>query len=263
MLLVDARYQPAFAALELNSFDSVLRHFGGDKLPANTAVRVRTRELAVPGQPTVAVYYKQYEYRPASWAFLGRRSKARREFENYAAMEDLALACAQRIACGESRDAIGRLRRAFIITRAIPDAVSLLDFLTRPSQAPVGQPARTAIRQQLAQLTRASHAGGFFHSDLYWRNVLISGGPAGPPKVWWIDSPRGLRDTWSPWRDRRRIKDLAALDKAASCHCRRGERAAFVAEYLGKSRLDAEARQFIREVLAYRQHRWPEDWNER
>src|SRR5437762_9771697 len=35
------------------------------------------------------------------------------------------------IACGEQRDGLGRLRRAFILTRAIPGAMTLPDFVQK------------------------------------------------------------------------------------------------------------------------------------
>lgn len=269
MLVVDPRHQTAFAALDLSSFAAVVAHFKGDSFPAKTQVRIRPQTMTPPGHAPVEVYYKQYNYRPASWGFLARRSKARREFDNYATMEHLGIRCAERVACGELRDSVGRLQRAFIVTRAIPGALNLIDFVTKHdgSKKDATTPElRRHLRRQLAALTRASHDGGFFHNDLYWRNVLVTAQPAAPPaeaKVWWIDSPRGQTDRWSPWRRRRRVKDLAALDKAASTHCRRSERAAFVAEYLGKPRLDDEAREWIRETLAYRQQRWPEDWHGR
>jgi hypothetical protein len=59
------------------------------------------------------------------------------------------------------------------------------------------------------------------------------------------------------------LKDLASLDKSAAKYCSRSERAAFIKEYLGKQRLDIEAKQLSRTALAYRKQRWPEDWNER
>jgi hypothetical protein len=178
-------------------------------------------------------------------------------------MERLGIACAERIACGENRDALGRLRRAFIVTRAIPDAANLKDFVANHCSKPGSQSLRNSLRRQLAALTRASHAGGFFHNDLYWRNVLVSWHPPAEPEVWWIDSPRGQLRDGSSWRRRRILKDLAALDKTASQQCRRAERAAFAAEYLGRPRLDPEVRQLIRDALAYRKQRWPEDWHGR
>ena len=254
-----------FATLGLNSFDSIVAFFGGNEVARKTTVLVKPAMLDLPDQPPVEVFYKQYEHHPPSMKFIGRPSKARCEFRNYDVFNRLGLACAEKIACGEQRDWLGRLRRAFIITRAIPESSTLLDFL--PGHFPdrstmASRTVRDALCRQLAGMLRRIHLDGFFHNDIYWRNILVTWQPPAEPRLWWIDCPRGQSDRWSPLRHRRRLKDLASLDKSAARFCTRGERVAFIKEYLGKARLDAEARKLIREALAYRRQRWPEDWNE-
>jgi hypothetical protein len=234
-------------------------------VPASATDRVilEPRTLALPGAAPLAVFCKHYVYRRPAWKFVARRSKARCEYDNYAVFARLGIACAQRIACGESRDGLGRLRRAFILTRAIPDALTLPEFLARhcPTRhTAAAREIRQALRRQLADMTRRAHRAGFFHHDLVWRNVLVTWQPPAPPRLWWIDCPRGRFDRWSPWRRRRQWKDLASLDKSAARLCSRGERLAFVQEYLGKKRLDPASRRLVRRTLAYRKVRWPEDW---
>ncbi len=265
MLAINTDYRRAFADLELNAFDSIVDFFGGDQLPRQTAVLVKRETFPLPDGKTLSVFYKQYEHRPPSWRFFGRLSKARCEFANYAVFNRLGIRCAEPLACGERRDGLGRLRRAFIITRAVPEALNLADFLKKhcPNRASAsGRKLRDALRRQLAAMTQQIHRAGFFHHDLVWRNVLVSWPPGAEPQICWIDCPRGRFDRWSPWRDRRRLKDLASLDKSAATHCTRGERVAFVKEYLGASRLEPGVKQLIRDALAYRQRRWPEDWHE-
>lgn len=265
MLAIDAHYRKTFADLGLNSFNSIVAFFGAARPPRKTTVIVKPQVLEPPGQPALPVFFKIYEHSPAAWAFFGRASKARCEFENYEVFNRLGIPCAARIACGEERDAIGRLRRAFIITRAIPDALNAVEFFKErlPSRSTPAQRAiRAGLLRQLAQMTATIHSAGFFHHDLVWRNILVAPQSSGEPALWWIDCPRGQFDRWSPWRERRRLKDLASLDKSASKHCSRGERLAFIKHYLGKPRLDAEARKLIRRTLNYRRQRWPEDWNE-
>ena len=226
---------------------------------------VKPDRLEVHGHSHVEVFYKQYEHRSPSLKFIGRPSKARCEFRNYDAFAALGLACAEKIACGEQRDWMGRLRRAFIITRTVADALCFGDFLTQRCQNRSARHARNTrarLFRLLAGMTRKIHDASFFHNDLYWRNILVTWDQAGDPKIWWIDCPRGHFDRWSPWRRRRQLKDLASLDKSAAKFCTRGERVTFIKEYLGKNRLDAEARKLIRDTLAYRQQKWPEDWNE-
>src|SRR5262245_5932145 len=125
MLLIDESCRAAFAAIGLTSFESVVGLFEGGDPPDPRSVLVKEQSLKPPGQPELAVFYKRYEHGSGSWRFFGRASKAKREFENYAVFARLDVPCAQRLACGEQRDALGRLRRAFIITRAIPGALNL------------------------------------------------------------------------------------------------------------------------------------------
>jgi tRNA A-37 threonylcarbamoyl transferase component Bud32 len=264
MLLIEESCRAAFAAIGLTSFESIITLFEGCHSSNATRVLVKQQTLEPPGHPAMTVFYKRYEHGSGSWKFLGRASKARREFENYAVFARLNVACAQRLVCGEQRDGIGRLRRAFIITRAIPGALQLIDFVAKhcpKRSASASRTLRSTLCRQLADMTRRIHDDGFFHHDLVWRNILVTVQPPAGPELWWIDCPRGRFDSWSPWRQRRRLRDLASLDKSASKYCSRGERVAFIKHYLRKPKLDAEAKQLIREALEYRRRRWPEDWN--
>ncbi len=81
--------------------------------------------------------------------------------------------------------------------------------------------------------------------------------PPAEPKLWWIDCPRGQFDRWSPLRQRRRLKDLASLDKTAMKLCTRGERLQFLKHYLSKPKLDAAVKRLALETVAYGSRRWP------
>jgi tRNA A-37 threonylcarbamoyl transferase component Bud32 len=265
MLVIEMAYRQLFAAVGLTTFNSIVSFFAGDLLSPRKRVTVKPHTLLETNQAPVPVFYKQYEYRPPSWRFLARSSKAFCEYENYAVLERLGIQCASRIACGELRDSLGRLRRAFIITRAIPGAMPLIDFLQAHCPSRTDERSRIlrdALRSQLARMTAQIHHAGFFHHDLVWRNILVTWQPPATPQIWWIDCPRGRFDRWSPWRQRRRLRDLASLDKCASTLCTRAERLAFVREYLGQRRLDSEGAELIRAALSYRKRRWPEDWHE-
>lgn len=259
---VATEFEDAFRRLGWLRCGDVVGHFtGGCALPPG--VTVRAAHLPLPEGASLAVFYKQYEYAAPSWRFLGRASKARREFENYAVLARLGIRVAVPVACGEERDALGRLRRAFILTRAIRDAVPLRDFVRvecPDRRNPAHRRLREALLEQLAEATRRIHAAGFFHHDLVWRNILVTREGGSAPLVWWIDCPRGRLDRGSPWRQRRRLRDLASLDKVAADMCSRTERVRFVLRYLGQGRLDAGAKRLIRAVLRYRRRRWPEDW---
>ena len=80
------------------------------------------------------VYFKQYQFARPGLSFVGRRSKARCEFENYAVLARLQVPAAEAVATGELRDGWGRLRKAFIVTRAVPASSTLVEFLRGPAR---------------------------------------------------------------------------------------------------------------------------------
>jgi hypothetical protein len=265
MLMIDAAFEPAFASLGLDSFSSISKFFLGNQQRGDAKVIVRQGTLPRPGGQPLSVFYKYYQPTRAKWEFVGRRSKARCEFENYDTFQRLGLPAPERIAMGEERDALGRLLRTFIITRAIPDALTLVEFVQKhcpDRRSAQARSLREGLTRQMAELTRRMHSAGFIHRDLVWRNVLVTWEPPALPKVWWIDCPRGAFARWPFLRSGPRMRDLASLDKLASRWCSAVERVRFVKLYLGKPRLDAEAKQLIRDELRYRKDRWPEDWNE-
>lgn len=264
MLLIDDAYRPHFSARSWNEAREVLAANGRGEAALRTTVIVRQQTMPAANGGEMPVFFKTYEYPPTSFEFWGRASKARREFLNYEAFTRLGVRCAERIACGEVRDRIGRLQRAFIVTRTIPEAMTLIEFAQRHPRSdsnPASRSLRSSAMSQVATMTRRIHDAGFHHQDLVWRNVLVTLAPGEDPKVWWIDCPRGGFDRWSPWRRRKRIKDLASLDKAASRHCSRSERLRFLCAYLQQPRPDDAVRKLAKEIVSYRRQRWPEDWN--
>jgi hypothetical protein len=155
---------------------------------------VKPQTLTLPDGTKLDVFFKQYEYAPPAWSFQGRRSKARYEFENYSTLDRFGLPVAGHMACGEERDGLGRLRRAFILTRAGPEAQTLVEFVRWhcPDRA-----TRDKLLQQLAAAARTMHAGDFFHHDFVWRNILVNRAPEGTPL---IDCPRGGVRRWGKHR---------------------------------------------------------------
>ena len=258
MVEITAPHEAAWQALGVDSVQAVSARFLAAPPPTKTTVIVRQTQMPLPNGGTLEIFYKQYEFARPAWKFLGRPSKARCEFQNYATFARLGIACADPVACGEDRDALGRLRRAFIVTRAIPDAQTLVEFWSERRATRV---TRITLIEQLARWTRCIHDENFFHHDLVWRNILVSRDGKGIPQLWWIDCPRGGFNRWPPLRTRKLLKDLASLDKSAARFCTRTERLRFVKVYLGIKRLTDAAKKLIREELAYRKSRWPEDWH--
>jgi len=261
MLLVRPEFEPAFQRLALTSCAAAVRHFA-DEPAAKAKSAVHATGLVMPDDSRLAVFFKQYVYSPPAWKFIGRASKARCEFQNYEVFARLGIPAATPVACGEERDGLGRLGRAFIVTRAIPEAATLAEFVQKRC-AERGEETTRRLREhllrQLADMTRRIHDAGFFHFDLVWRNILVTESPPVGPKLWWIDCPRGRIDRWSPWRRFWRLRDLTSLDKVASQLCTRGERLNFVKLYLGKALLDGEVKKLVHAAIQYGRNRQPDD----
>jgi tRNA A-37 threonylcarbamoyl transferase component Bud32 len=98
--------------------------------------------------------------------------------------------------------------------------------------------------EALAGVVRRLHEQGFVHGDLYWRNILLSGGAT--EHFYLIDAHRGRR-----WRNERRGRalDLAALDGPAPWFFRRTERLRFFLAYRQRSRLTSQDKALVREAL--------------
>lgn len=253
MLHITDRWRPVFNSLDLTSCEAASAHFLRQE-SQKRGVTVVQRELETAGK-TERLFFKQYYYSPASWRFLGRPAKAAREAQSYAELARLGLAVPEVICWGEDRDTIGRLRQAVIATVAVPDAVELPDFLkrTRHARNPQDQATRRAVLNDLADSVRRMHAACFYHHDLVGRNLLYSSSTAaGRSRLWWIDCPRGAYDHWSPMRPRKRLRDLAGLDKTGAQFCSRVERLRWLLAYLGKSRLSPEDKLMARSIVAYR-----------
>jgi hypothetical protein len=296
-LEIDPLFYELFEGMRWRTFNDVVQWFSLPVTGDQPAVQVAPRNLKPADSPGIDVYYKQYDYVRPAWKFLGRPSKARCEFRNYGVLTSLGVRCAQRIAWGEDRTGLGRLRRAFILTQAVPNAVPLLEYIRNPRHRACALAPRDLVRRlagELAQMTRVIHQAGFFHNDLVWRNILVTTALDGSPTLWWIDCPRGHFVATGWRRSRFRIKDLASLDKSAARWCSPTVRLRFLLDYLAIPRLrvcakmnsdfaggswaggqgasdehirsdqtlSPEVKQWIRKVLTYRRRRWPEDWIE-
>ena len=228
-------------SLGLRSSQDFARFFGMDGVGGKKSVELRPGKIG-----DVPVFYKQYDYQAGSWRYLGRKSKARREFLSYEMMERIGIRCATRVACGERRDSLGRLQRAFVITVTIPDAMPLPQFLAATRERVDAREVRKSVVLQMAKLAQMAHRGGFAHGDLWVRNILVNW-EQGKPKVWWIDSPKGGKYRLLE----RMFQDLAALDKGGKdiFSCR--ERARFLKEYLTR-----EDRKRLPRNLALRRKKW-------
>jgi len=266
MIEIDPAFKAWLRGHQLSSWSRLAALVDTAHASRGSEVRVRRLTLGTGAGAPGDVFFKLYLHRTPSWKYLARHSKAACEFRNYRTFQQLGIPSPQPVAIGEKRDAIGRLQSAFIITQAVPDAVTLGDYFDRPElsrQSLAARQRRLALLALLAGQVRTLHEHGFYHFDLVWRNLLVSGPGAGDPQVFWIDCPRGAFCQVRFLQDRKALRDLGAFDKSASRHCTAGERLHFFRHYFdGQGRWTPEVKRGARKVLDYWRTRWPEDWPE-
>ncbi len=195
-----------------------------------------------------SIYFKRYVYtRYKKWRYLLRPGKAATEVFGYRQLAELGIPTLEVLAFSEQRR-WGRLVSACIVTRGIENSRDLEEY-AQGEWAGL-DPARrsqvaAAIRDRLLQQIHTAHRHGFFHQDLYWRNLLVVDGDDGELEIHWIDCPRARFQ-----RLRRRhaqLVDLSTLGRVAG-------------RYLSpRFRLDA-LRRFLADHPPYRATRtWARD----
>jgi hypothetical protein len=157
-----------------------------------------------------------------------------RELERLEALAAAGLRVPEPLSAGERTR--GLRRRSFVALRA-------LEGTPLAAAPPPATPrARHDLVRQVAALAARLHASGFWHKDLYLDNVLrLADGALGL-----IDCERVERRAGGP-PPRWRVKDLAALDLSAAW-ATRADRVRFLRAYLGRDRLDDDARRLARAV---------------
>jgi tRNA A-37 threonylcarbamoyl transferase component Bud32 len=97
--------------------------------------------------------------------------------------------------------------RSFLLTRLIPSARNLSEFLRTPDGA---RPDRAAVLEGTGSLIGRLHAAGFYHRDLSTRNLLVEEGG----RVLVIDCPRGVASGFGSRRADLRRGDLTRLGRS-------------------------------------------------
>lgn len=246
-MVVDPPFAPRLAQSRLDSVARVLA-CRGDRLAAwsrtSDAVRVDLPD------ERHALYVKRYHY--PRWKqrlkgmfrglFFGA-SRARTEYRNLQRMRQMGILAVRPVAWGERRVA-HFLRSSFLITEAVPDAISLAAFVqtfARHANDRAGVRVRHELLRGLAKEIRRMHDAGFVHRDLFWRNVLVR--MLGPERFefCFLDASVGRHIRVARWRQEKIVQDLAALSVLAPDFCSRADQLRFIREYLGDdSRGDAD-----------------------
>ena len=158
-----------------------------------------------------------------------------REWTHHQLLEDHGIPVPRPAAAGQEIQGA-----SFFCSAEVPGAVSLEVHLSRAKNRDRGVVAR------LAAMVRKLHDIPVCHRDLYLCHLFIQPG-AGDLIL--LDLQRLIGQPGGPMRRRWKVKDLAALLHSSHLEgVTRTDRVRFLLRYLGKDRLDGEARTWARRV---------------
>jgi tRNA A-37 threonylcarbamoyl transferase component Bud32 len=255
-IVISAEWRPLLMTHGLTTVDGVYRLSKGLPVTRSGSTEVRRVLLGEAARSRV-VYIKKYwltnPNQIASGLTRGMvfgRGKARREYENLERLRRWEVDAPFPVAYGEER-VCGCLVRSFLMSEEVTDPVPLSqwirDMLRRLDDQATVRAWRRTLLTRLADAVGRLHEHGFVHHDLFWRNIILSGG--GLETFSLIDAHKGRS-----WRDgeepEARARDLASLDAAAPFYFSKSERMRFFMRYRRVSRLRPEDKELIRRVLA-------------
>ena len=205
------------------------------------------------GQTRVPVYVKQHN-NLSPWhrlVSLVCASPARRSISSAAKLRKEGIATARPIAAVEFRR-WGLLIKSFYVSEEIPQAKTIADYWREDLLPLIGLEGRTKRRatlRSLAGLFKALHERGIYHNDLKASNIIaVDRGPTSDEIFSLIDL-QGVRKCFYLSK-RRRIKNLAQINRTLGRQLSRTEKLFFIKAYLGDSIVDRmEKRQLLRSIL--------------
>lgn len=175
------------------------------------------------------------------------RTRIRGEWENLKYFQQIGVATAPIVAYGQEYDR-GVFKRGALITEELKGTEDLADLAAAGSPLLKDRAWVRQVADQVAGFARQLHAHGFVHTDMKWRNIMVT--PNHDPKVFFIDCPSG-REVPGPLLSRGIIKDLACLDKVAKYALTDRDRLYFYRRYAQVDRLGAADKDRIRRILKF------------
>lgn len=242
LVIHDRQLQPVLDQLSLRSYADFVECKAGEVVARRGTCE--TRRILIGGdEPGEAVYLKVYRYEP-SWRTMLMRDASTIESRNYATLRTRCGAAVPNVIATGRRRSLGRLRDAFILTRGIPNARPMDEWMEG-----CGAAARSRALGQLAELVSRMHASGFYHVDLQLRNVLVREGDDRELTLHVLDSSRGGLRRWSVRREYARFRDLSSLFKGARSRLTSREPLRWLKRYFGVGRLTPAHRMLARTIL--------------
>lgn len=205
---------------------------------------------------------KRYDY-PLLYAArtVGRRSRARREYEALAAIAPLVRVPVRPAGWGELRK-VGLAFRSLVATELLEGAVDLKAWRIafEKGTRPAGERERlVAALPELLRMVRRLHDAGVFAATLFEKNVLWRPAAAAGEAFSLIDLPFARKGA-APLLWARVAYDLACLDKGARGVLTRTERLRLFLVHRGHDALDAEDRALLARIDRDRTRREHGTW---
>jgi lipopolysaccharide core heptose(I) kinase len=218
----DASTRAQFAALGMRVFDDFVGAKGLETVKATVAWKRIYRGGATSGprhedsrdsDRRPVFYLKIFDGVPAGerrrqrWSRGIARSAASREWEALRHLEAAGLRAPRALAVGEEKSGLfGEVRRAFVVTAAIPAGPSLEELVEDQAAAWMSASRRRRLARRIGGLLGRMHASGLNHRDFYAGHLRVDA----EDQPWVLDLDRAQLRAEVPRRWR--VKDLAALD---------------------------------------------------
>ena len=254
-IIVNKKYFPLLEENRLTSFPSLMNYAGGQIVKKLIPERFIITFTLKSANTTLGFFLKRYYPSPAKYilqsllAFVSPYS-ALREWDTIISFHRANLPTVIPVAAGTRRKGfLGR--ESFLLTKGLEGVTRLEDLITErflPPLSPESISEKRTLISKLALLTRRMHDLGFNHRDFYLCHILARRDADHEWELFICDLHRvdKREKTGMRWR----VKDLAALNYSApEKFISARDRIRFLKQYLGKTRLDREARLWIGKVV--------------
>lgn len=238
---VTNEYQNTSAEQAFSSLDKVFA-LVGEKITDDKLSNVHRVEIDGTGY-----YVKRYTQAGKGLRRFMGRSRIRAEWENMLFFHKIGVPAAKVVAYGEEKN-IGAMTRGALITEEVKNTKDLKIMVSARSPHIRDRKWMEEVIKQVALITRALHSHRFIHTDLKWRNILVT--QCDNPKVFLIDCPAGAI-VFPFLFERGRIKDLACLDKVAKETLSKAQRLKFFLIYQQKSLCEKNDKTIIKKINTF------------
>ncbi len=174
------------------------------------------------------------------------RSRIRGEWESMLFFHEHGIPAAKVVAYGQEIR-WGIMTRGALVTEEAPNTLDLRQMVRDSIPWLKDRAWMAKVIEQLAPAVRTMHHHSFIHTDLKWRNILVS--QEDNPGICFIDCPAGQK-VLPFFLERGIVKDLACLDKMGKQHLSRTQRLKFYQLYCG-GKLKPADKVRIRNILGF------------